>query len=140
MKKIRYWFEHAFLLALHGLCKIMPWQIGSSIFGGIASMLGPRMAMNRKAVRHIRAALQCDEKTAQNIAKGHWDNLGRVMAEYPKLKTIATHHVRFKGIEILQQLRDDGKPAVLFGAHLGNWEVLPYALMHHIDLENAPCL
>lgn len=138
MKKIRYWFEHAFLLALHGLCKIMPWQIGSSIFGGIASMLGPRMAMNRKAVRHIRAALQCDEKTAQNIAKGHWDNLGRVMAEYPKLKTIATHHVRFKGIEILQQLRDDGKPAVLFGAHLGNWEVLPYALMHHIDLEMHP--
>lgn len=138
MKKFRYRLEHVFLLVLHAICKILPWEWGSALFGFIAGFLGPRMAMNRKAVRHIRAALECDENTARDIAKGHWNNLGRVIAEYPQLKTIATHHVRFKGLDILQSLKDDGKPAVLFGAHLGNWEVLPYALLHHVGLEMHP--
>lgn len=92
------------------------------------------MAMNRKAVRHIRAALQCDEETANIIAKGHWNNLGRVIAEYPHLKKIATHHVRFQGLEHLERLRDDGQCGILFGAHLGNWEVLPHSILHHADL------
>lgn len=96
------------------------------------------MAMNRKAVRHIRAALQCDDTTAKDIAKGHWNNLGRLIAEYPNLKKIATHHVRFQGLEHLERLRDDGQCGVLFGAHLGNWEVLPHALLHHVDLKMHP--
>ena len=138
MKQFRYYIEHLFLLFLHGLCKILPWEIGSGFFGKIAGFLGPKMAMNRKAVRHIRAALQCDEATAQTIAKGHWNNLGRVIAEYPKLKTIATHHVRFQGLEHIERLRDDGQGGVSFGAHLGNWEVIPHALIHHADFSMHP--
>lgn len=138
MRQVRYYLEHVFLLILHGFCRLLPWQLASAMFGKLAGFIGPKMAMNRKAVRHIRAALQCDETQAHIIAKGHWDNLGRIIAEYPKLKTIATHHVRFKGLDILEKLRDDGQGAVLFGAHLGNWEVLPHAIIHHANLEVHP--
>lgn len=138
MKNIRYWFEHIMLLILHGICKLLPWRTASNLFGKIAEFLGTHMAMNRKAIRHIQAALQCDLETAQNISKRHFNNLGRVMAEYPHLKEIATHHVEFRGIENLHMLRDDNKCGVLFGAHLGNWEVLPHAMLHHTDLAAHP--
>ena len=138
MKHFRYWIEHLFLIILHGFCKILPWTLASTTLGGFAGFVGPKMAINRKAVRHIRAALKCDEVTAQPIAKGHWNNLGRVIAEYPHLKKIATHHVRFSGIENLERMRDDGIGGVLFGAHLSNWEVLPHALLHHLDLAMHP--
>lgn len=138
IKTLRYWIEHVFLLCLHGVCKILPWQWASAIFGFVAQILGSNMALNRKSVRHIQAALQCDKKTATHVSKLHWNNLGRVMAEYPNLKTIATHHVRFQGIEHLERLRDDNIGGVLFGAHIGNWEVLPHALLHHVNLAMHP--
>jgi Kdo2-lipid IVA lauroyltransferase/acyltransferase len=138
MKKMRYIGEHLFLLILHGICRIMPWTWASKIFGITAACLGSRMAINRKAMRHIMAALVCNEEKARVIAKGHWNNLGRVMAEYPHLKTIATHHVTFRGLEHLIRLRDDGKGGILFGAHLGNWEVIPHALLHHTGLAMHP--
>lgn len=138
MKKLRYIAEHLFLLLFHGIARVLPWTWASGLFGFIAANLGSRMAINRKAMRHIMAALQCDEQTAQTLSKGHWNNLGRVIAEYPHLKKIATHHVTFKGLEHLERLRDDNQCGILFGAHLGNWEVLPHALLHHIDLAMHP--
>jgi KDO2-lipid IV(A) lauroyltransferase len=138
MKRVRYRLEHYLLLAVHALCRILPWQIASKIFGSLAAMIGSRMAMNRKAVRHIKAALHVDDKEAQAIAKDHWRNLGCVMAEFPNLDYIAKNNVRIQGIEYLKALRDDGKAGILFGAHLGNWEVVPHALIHYIDLAAHP--
>ena len=138
MKKIRYWIEHLFLVTVHGLCNILPWTWASSLFGKITEFLGTHMAMNRKSIRHIRAALKCNETSAKTISGKHFNNLGRVMAEYPHLKKIATHHVRFKGLEHLERLRDDNKCGILFGAHLGNWEVIPHALLHHVNLKMHP--
>jgi KDO2-lipid IV(A) lauroyltransferase len=138
MTKIKYLFEHIGLLFIHGICKLLPWTWSSSLFGSFAKFLGTHMAMNRKAVRHIRAALGVTDHDAQIIAKEHWNNLGRVMAEYPHLQKIATHHVEFKGMEHLERLRNDGKCGVLFGAHLGNWEVIPHALLHHVGLATHP--
>jgi len=138
MKSFRYWIEHILLLVFHGVCKIIPWQSASDIFGSLAGFIGPKMAMNRKTMRHIQSALGVDENTAHNIAKEHWNNLGRVMAEFPHLKTIAENHVTFRGAEHLASLRDDGQCGILFGAHLGNWEVIPHALLHHYDLAMHP--
>ena len=138
MKECRYWVEHILLMLFHGLCRLMPWTMASRVFGSFAAFIGPKMAMNRKAVRHIRAALQCNEETATAIAKSHWNNLGRVMAEFPHLRSIAEKSVRFKGKEYLEAMRDDNQPGILFGAHLGNWEVLPHALLHHVGLAMHP--
>lgn len=138
MKQIRYWIEHLTLLSLHGFCKILPWATTSNLFGWIARTIGTHMAMNRKAVRHIRAALQCDETTANTVARDHWNNLGRVMAEFPHLKNIAENHVEFRGEKHLKSLKDDNICGILFGAHIGNWEVIPHALLHHFDLAMHP--
>ena len=138
MKNIRYFFEYLLLLFLLGICKVLPWTWASSLFGYIAQTIGPKTKMNDKAVRHIRSALQCDEATAQNIAKGHWNNLGRVMAEYPHLDHIAQHNVHFNGVEYINQAREDNKPGIFFSIHSANWEIGPHAMLKNFDLAAHP--
>ena len=65
------------------------------------------------------------------IALGAWDNLGRTGGEYPHLgrlfdfdpeSTVAGPHGGRRH-RTLPGLRDDGKPGIIFSAHLGNWEL-----------------
>src|SRR5581483_2760337 len=75
------------------------------------------------------------------ILDGVWDNLGRVGAEFAHLDHIWEYDpARPEGgrIEIPQrthelfgQLRLDGKPALIFASHLGNWELPALAAVAH---------
>ncbi len=51
-----------------------------------------------------------------------WDNLGRVAGEYAHLHRI-WERVSLQGEELIPGIRDSGKPAIFFGAHLANWEL-----------------
>ena len=55
-----------------------------------------------------------------------WDNLGRVVGEYPhigKLHARGTgNRLEIIGADFIDQLRDDDKPGIFMMAHLGNWE------------------
>lgn len=72
------------------------------------------------------------ERTA--ILAGVWDNLARQTIEYAFLRDLVEGFdpakptdgpVEAIGLEHLAALRDSGKPAILFGAHLGNFELAP---------------
>ena len=56
-----------------------------------------------------------------------WNNLGRVLGEYPHIGKLATsNRVEFVGLDHLQAMRGGG---FLIGAHIGNWEVGPLAAL-----------
>jgi Kdo2-lipid IVA lauroyltransferase/acyltransferase len=95
--------------------------------------LGPLLREHRIGRANLKAAFP--EKSAdeiEDILRGVWDNLGRVGAEFAHLDRIWARlaedkHRRIfetpESIARLERLRDDGKPALLFGAHLANWEI-----------------
>jgi KDO2-lipid IV(A) lauroyltransferase len=60
-----------------------------------------------------------------------WDNLGRVAAEYPHLRHIRVFdpgsRVETRGIEHLDRALAGGRRVILFGGHLGNWEIAALA-------------
>ena len=66
------------------------------------------------------------------ILRGVWDNLGRVVAEFTHIDELWDYD-RLQGSgrimrsddseKIAFRLRDDGKPALVFAAHVGNWEL-----------------
>jgi KDO2-lipid IV(A) lauroyltransferase len=69
----------------------------------------------------------------EDILGGVWDNLGRVTAEFAHLDRIKTYDTAVPGpadidyeqatYDRFHALRLDGKPALIFTAHLANWEL-----------------
>ncbi|QPF87474.1 lipid A biosynthesis lauroyl acyltransferase [Bradyrhizobium genosp. L] len=112
-------------------------------FGRAAHFIGRRLREDRIGRENLTAAFP--EKSPQEIEQilsGVWHNLGRLGAEFAHLDRIWDHdpadpdkpsRVEFSGRskQLFDQLRDDGKPALFFAAHLGNWELPALAAVAH---------
>lgn len=82
--------------------------------------------------RNLSLALpDLDAATQAGIVRDMWDNLGRVLAEYPHLKEIASSRVEVIGREHIEAVLTAGKPLLLISGHFANWEVLPVTMRHH---------
>ena len=105
----------------------------ASAFGGwLLSHVGPLLPSHQTALKNVRCAFpDKSEAQVEGIVRGAWSNLGRTSAEYAHLKQLFDfdainsddNRCRVNGIEHFMALRDDGKPAIIFSAHLGNWEL-----------------
>jgi KDO2-lipid IV(A) lauroyltransferase len=106
----------------------------SNLGGAGARLLGPLTPAHRIARENIEASFP--EKTPAEraaILRGAWDNLGRTAAEYvhmgeifdfdPERPNTGRIEIPEDSIARFVQLRDDGKPAIFFAAHLANWEL-----------------
>jgi KDO2-lipid IV(A) lauroyltransferase len=66
----------------------------------------------------------------KDIIGDMWDNIGRVLAEYPHLTAIADparKRLEIVGVEALQECLAQHPSAIFFSGHLANWEVLQQA-------------
>lgn len=125
MKKIRYLFEAAGLYGLFLIFRLLPLDAASGFGGWLGRTIGPRLAASRKARRNLKRALPGLGVAEQNkIIRKMWDNLGRVISEYPHLEEIVRERTAVKGQEYLDDLfaSDDG--AIFISAHFSNWEIL----------------
>ncbi len=131
--------------------RAMHWTVAQSFRAGIGFMqwMGPERSANfasavaraasplfgesRLAARNIAAAFpEKSEAERRKILAGAWDNIARVAAEYIHLDAIAAQEpvvegegkLMIRGVEHFLSLRDDGKPGIIFAAHLANWELL----------------
>lgn len=114
---------------------------------GLMRRLGPWLPEHRIGRANLAAAYP--DKPADEIEKilgGVWDNLGRVAAEYVHLDRLRVFDPARPGpfdieydpdsFERFHRLRTDGKPALVFTAHLANWE-LPALAAAAYALESA---
>jgi KDO2-lipid IV(A) lauroyltransferase len=104
----------------------------SDLCGGIARRLGPWLPAHRIGEANLRAAFpDKDEAWIQRTLREAWENLGRVAGEYVHMGRIwdfdvdhpNTGRIRTDNVPLFEELRTDGKPALVFAAHLGNWEL-----------------
>ena len=96
--------------------------------------IGPLLPENRIGRANLVAAFPEKSKAEiDTILRGCWDNLGRMGAEFAHLDRLWEYdreHPTHSRIELAQpdierfhRLLDDGKPALIFAAHLANWEL-----------------
>lgn len=139
MRYLRFAIETlGFTLAV-GLVGLLPVDAASNLGGFLGRAIGPRLPVSNRARRNLRLALPgIPEAEIRRIVRGMWDNLGRVIAEYPHLREIAapeSGRLDLAEMGPVQALRDGGGAAILAGAHLANWEVMPVAAARHgLDL------
>lgn len=116
--------------------------------GWTARTVGPWLPEHGIGRENLRAAFP-DKSPAEidAILRGVWDNLGRLGAEFAQLDRLwdwnPTSPDRWGRIEITPEqidrymaLANDGKPALVFAAHLANWE-LPAICAATYGLESA---
>ncbi len=124
MKNIRYFLEAVLLYGLFVFFKTLPPKAASNIGGWIGRNIGYRLAASRKAYRHIGKAMPSLTNEQKNkIIRGMWDNLGRVIAEYPHLERISKDCTQIEDLGNLDKHISDNDPIIFIGAHLGNWEI-----------------
>ena len=115
-------------------------------FGRATRFIGRRLREDRIGRANLKAAFpEKSPEEIETILEGVWDNLGRIGAEFAHLDHIwdyDTDHpekpsrIEFSARtkELFDQLRDDGKPALFFACHLGNWELPALgAVAHGLD-------
>jgi KDO2-lipid IV(A) lauroyltransferase len=118
--------------AVFGLARALGPERSSNVGAALARTIGPLLPQHRTALANIRAAFpERNDSEVRAIARGAWDNLGRTGAEYAHLATLfdfddqnpGSGRIDIDGIEHFIALRDDGKPGLIFSAHLANWEL-----------------
>src|SRR5437899_1768243 len=118
----------------------------ANLFGRIARLIGPVMREQRIGRANLTAAFpEKSPEEIESILAGVWDNLGRIGAEFAHLDHIWDYdldqpdkpsRIEFtpRTKQIFDHLRDDGKPAIIFASHLGNWEIPALgAVAHGLD-------
>ena len=127
------WLLAQVLFVLLKLTRLLPTGAALDIGGWLTRNLGPLLAEHRVAKNNLVAAFpEMSERQRKDILTGAWDNLGRTGVEYVFLDRIfdfdtqapGSGHFEVEGIDRFLAIRDGGKPAILFSAHLANWEIL----------------
>lgn len=106
----------------------------SNFLGRAARGIAPLMSENRIGRANLKAAFpEKSNEEIERILAGSWDNLGRLGAEFTNLDRIwdadldnpekSRIEIPKRSRELFEKLRDDGKPALFFSAHLANWEL-----------------
>lgn len=127
---------------LFGLVRALGPDLSAALGAFVARTLGPLVGAHRIALDNIRHAFP--EKTAAEhraILREAWDNLGRVACEYVHMDRLwdfdparpGQGRIRASEATIARYLAlaEDGKPALIFAAHLANWEIPAVAAAKH---------
>jgi KDO2-lipid IV(A) lauroyltransferase len=110
--------------------------------GRVTRLIGPILREQRIGRANLVAAFpEKSPEEIEAILAGVWDNLGRLGAEFAHLDHIWEHNPAFpeqsrieigpRTHELFAKLRLDGKPALIFASHLGNWELPAVAAVAH---------
>ncbi|WP_298874166.1 lipid A biosynthesis lauroyl acyltransferase [uncultured Bradyrhizobium sp.] len=118
----------------------------AEFFARSARLIGRFLREDRIGRENLKAAFpEKSPEEIEQILTGVWHNLGRIGAEFAHLDHIWDYDVDHpdkpsriefdaRTKQLFDSLRDDGKPAIFFASHTGNWEIPALgAVAHGLD-------
>jgi KDO2-lipid IV(A) lauroyltransferase len=113
----------------------------ADFWAGFMRRLGPRLPEHRIGRANLAAAFP-DKPPAEieQILAGVWDNLGRYAVEFAQIDLLTNADPSRPDDDVVadaatserfHRLRHDGKPALIFAAHLANWELPALVAARH---------
>jgi len=140
-QKLRYGAEAAIFLAFMALFRVIGLDQASRLGGWIGRNIFPLLPPDRVARANLLAAFPEKSEDERNEIRGiMWDNLGRVVGEYPHLDRFSP---KGEDPRIAYTLPDGmtvadltGRPLIFLSGHFANWEMMPI-LGHQVGLDTA---
>ena len=129
IRKIFIWpLEAGLVVLIFGAARLLPLPVASATMGGWFAVIGPLTPWQGRAARNMKLAMpEMTDAERRRVQAGMWRNVGRVIGEFPHVhRMVGLGRIEFEGLENLRGL-DGG--AILVGAHIGNWELGPYAAL-----------
>jgi KDO2-lipid IV(A) lauroyltransferase len=133
--KWRHYIEAGFAFAVMAFLRRLSLINASDLGGWAGRWLGPWTGSWRTAKKNLALAMpEFGLFERDRVAREAFDNFGRVMAEYAQLpslwRTSWDSIVDVAGKEHMQRAVAGKKGAIVFTAHIGNWEIIPMVLAH----------
>ena len=125
----------AIAIGLIKFLRLIDPDVMANVAGSFMRRIGPFLPEHRIGRANLTAAFpEKSPAEVDTILRGVWDNVGRVAAEFAYLDHLSDfdpwHPERpariqapHADIERLFKMMEDGKPALIFGAHFANWEL-----------------
>jgi KDO2-lipid IV(A) lauroyltransferase len=137
----------ALAVGLLKLLRLVPYDRCADGAAWVARTFGPLAREHRIGRAQLAAAFpEKSPAEIERILKGVWDNLGRVVADFAHLDRLMADAVAprkpsrldfsDRTTAIYVKLADDRKPALVFAAHYGNWE-MPAMCARYTGLDSA---
>jgi KDO2-lipid IV(A) lauroyltransferase len=103
------------------ILKILPFRVSSYLCGGLMYLIAPLTSYNNRVKKHLKIAFpQKSIHEINKLTRQHWFMLGQTIGEMPHINhLIKIGHLETEGLEKIKN-----GPAILVGAHMGNWEFL----------------
>jgi Kdo2-lipid IVA lauroyltransferase/acyltransferase len=132
VKRMQDWTEGLFARLAFAFFRLLPLDAASALGGALARAIGPRLGISKRARVNLRRAMpDLSEAEITRIVRGMWDNLGRVVAEYPHLDAFKVYEpggrVTVEGVREVIDARGTETRFIFFSAHFGNWEIATLA-------------
>ncbi|HWY65286.1 MAG TPA: lysophospholipid acyltransferase family protein [Rhizomicrobium sp.] len=140
-QKLRYGAEAAIFFAFMALFRVIGLDKASRLGGWIGRNIFPLLPPDRVARANLVLAFpQKSREERDEIRRTMWDNLGRVVGEYPHLGAFSPKGedprigYTFPPGVTAETLM--GKPLMFLSGHFANWEMMPI-LAHQIGFDAA---
>jgi len=132
VRRVQDWTEGLFARLAFAFFRLLPLDAASALGGALTRGIGPLLGISKRARLNLRRALpDLTDADVRRIVRGMWDNLGRVVAEYPHLGEFKLYEaggrVTVEGFREIVDARGPKTRFIFFSAHFGNWEIATLA-------------
>ena len=103
------------------ILKLLPYKLSSYLCGILMYLIAPLTSYNNRVKKHLRIVFPNKSiKEINNLTSQHWFMLGQTIGEMPHINNL----IKFGNLETEGLEKIKKGPAILVGAHMGNWEFL----------------
>ena len=130
MSKLIYFFQFLIIIFLFTLFKLIGFKYSSILSGFLGGFVGPIFRSKSVIDHNINRALpKFTAKEKNKLIKKMWINYGKILSDYVFLKNFRIDQtfkdkIKIINAEILEEIKEDGKPVIFVSGHFNNFELM----------------
>ena len=132
LHEIKRYLEYLFVIIFFFLSRLIGINLSSLLGGTVFSLYGLFSKRNSIALSNLEKVFPNKKlKEKKKIIRNMWFHFGRIIGEYPHLKSInifENPNIKIKNIQNLLGPLKKEKKCIFFSAHIGNWELTSHPL------------